>query len=147
MSYIDNNLMSGEAIVYRARLHRIIFFSPLFGLIFSILAFASKSFGFGLVLLMISIGVGLARLVAYITSEFGVTDRRVLIKVGFLRRKSLELLLNKVEGIQVDQGILGRVLGYGSIVITGTGGLSQPFSRITNPLEFRRKVQERISQL
>jgi len=49
-----------------------------------------------------------------------------------------------VEGIQVKQSILGRVLDYGSIIVSGTGGMNDPFHKITNPMKFRRKVQEQI---
>lgn len=76
------------------------------------------------------------------TSEFAVTNRRVIVKVGWIRRRSLETLLMKVEGIQVEQSILGRILNYGTITITGTGGSREVFDRIAAPLEFRRKVQE-----
>ncbi len=71
-----------------------------------------------------------------------MTTRRVLIKVGVLRRRSLELLLSKVESIGVDQGIVGRLLGYGTIIVTGTGGTKEPFRMIAAPLEFRRMVQQ-----
>ena len=82
--------------------------------------------------------------IKYSTSEFGLSNKRVLMKVGFIRRNSIEVLLSKVEGIQVNQGILGRVLDYGSIIVSGTGGMNDPFHNITNPMEFRRKVQEQI---
>ena len=81
------------------------------------------------------------------TSEFAVTNKRVIIKVGWIRRRSLETLLTKVEGIEVNQGIWGRVFDYGTIVITGTGGSKETFARIGAPLLFRRKVQEQILAL
>lgn len=84
---------------------------------------------------------------AYIThktSEFAVTDRRVVIKVGWIQRRTLETMLNKVEGIGVDQSIMGRMLGYGTITVTGTGGTKEPFTNIANPLEFRRQVQAQV---
>ena len=56
----------------------------------------------------------------------------------------MEVLLSKVEGIQVDQGIFGRILGYGSIIVTGTGGIQNPFKKIKAPLEFRKRVQEQL---
>jgi len=56
-------------------------------------------------------------------------------------------LLNKVEGIQVNQGILGRILGFGSITVSGTGGTKDPFHKIDAPLEFRKKVQEQIEKI
>ena len=85
---------------------------------------------------------GLSSYINFTSSEFGVTNRRVLIKVGFIRRRSLELLLSKVEGIGVDQGIPGRIFGYGTIIVTGTGGTKEPFRNITAPMEFRKTVQE-----
>jgi len=80
-----------------------------------------------------------------ISSEFAVTNKRVLVKVGLIRRHSLELLLQKVEGIGVDQGILGRILGYGTITVSGTGGTREAFRMIADPLEFRRQVQASLA--
>src|SRR5258706_11991105 len=82
---------------------------------------------------------------ARISSEFAVTNKRVLIKVGFIRRHSLELLLQKVEGIGVDQGIWGRAVDYGTIMVTGTGGTNEPFKNIAAPLEVRKQVQSRVT--
>jgi uncharacterized membrane protein YdbT with pleckstrin-like domain len=79
------------------------------------------------------------------SSEFAITNKRVLIKVGLIRRHSLELLLQKVEGIGVDQGFLGRVLGYGTITVSGVGGTKEAFRMISNPLEFRRQVQASLA--
>src|SRR4029077_1171933 len=76
-----------------------------------------------------------------ISSEFAVTNRRVLINVGLIGRHTVELLLQKVEGIGVDQPLSGRVLGFGTIVVTGTGGTCERFDRIADPLQFRRHVQ------
>ena len=50
-----------------------------------------------------------------------MTDHRVMVKVGVIRRHSLEIMLPQVEGIGVDQGILGRILSYGTITVSGTG--------------------------
>jgi len=83
----------------------------------------------------------LSPLIDYATSEFGVTNKRVIIKVGFLRRKTLELLLRHVEAISVDQSVMGRLLNYGSVTLTGTGGVREVFHNISTPLEFRRQIQ------
>ncbi len=83
--------------------------------------------------------------ILYSTSEFVVTNKRVVIKVGWLRRRTVETMLSKVEGINVDQSLLGRLLGYGSIIITGTGGSQEPFRNIGSPFEFRRQVQAQVS--
>ena len=79
------------------------------------------------------------------SSEFAITNKRVLIKVGLVRRHSLELLLQKVEGIGVDQSVMGRILGYGTITVSGVGGTKESFRMISDPLEFRRQVQASLS--
>ncbi|MCW2120033.1 PH domain-containing protein [Flavobacterium sp. 7A] len=76
------------------------------------------------------------------TDEFAITNRRVIIKTGLISRYSFEMNLSKIESINVDQGILGRILGYGSIRIVGSGGTKEIFPNILNPLEFRKKFQE-----
>ena len=93
---------------------------------------------------------GIAGLVAYVksvTSEFAVTEKRVLMKVGWIRRRSVETLLGRVEAIAVEQGIGGRLLDYGTIVVTGTGGTRERFDRIAAPLDFRREVQAQIAAI
>jgi len=95
--------------------------------------------------LSVAIIWGISSFISFKTSEFGITNKRVLIKAGFIRRNSLETLLTKVEAIQVNQGILGRILNYGTIIVKGTGGTSNPFHKIDAPLEFRKKVQEQIA--
>ena len=141
MSYIEKNLLNGENILYSGKMHWVVFLWPIIWLIIGLMLLDS----FGGLLILIAFGTGMASLINYTTSEFGVTNKRVIVKVGFIRRNSLEVLLNKVEGIQVNQGILGRILGYGSITVTGTGGTKDPFHKIAAPLEFRKKVQEQIA--
>jgi uncharacterized membrane protein YdbT with pleckstrin-like domain len=74
-------------------------------------------------------------------SDFAVTNKRVMMKMGVFSTRSIELLLNKIEAIAVNQSFLGRTLGYGDIVITGSGGSRETFLRIQSPLAFRRAVQ------
>jgi uncharacterized membrane protein YdbT with pleckstrin-like domain len=145
MGYVDSNLLPNEQVTYRARLHRIIYLLPVCVLI---VALVVAIIGGG----WIALGVGLIGLlllvppwIRSISSEFAVTNKRVLVKVGLVRRHSLELLLQKVEGIGVDQGILGRILGYGTITVSGTGGTREAFRMIARPLEFRRQVQASLA--
>ena len=151
MGYIEQNLMPGEEVTYRATLHWIIYAGPvLLGLLGLILLVSSAGnrgspglTGLGVLLLLVAGLLFLSRWITARTSEFAVTNKRVIIKVGLIRRHTLELLLAKVESIGVDQGIMGRILGYGSIVVIGTGGTKEPFKNITQPLEFRKQVQTR----
>lgn len=88
---------------------------------------------------------GMINYIPYSSSEFGVTNRRVLIAVKLLGQRSLEIMLPKIEGIGVSQGLFGTILGYGTIVVIGTGGTKEPFPKIAGPQEFRRQVQEQIA--
>jgi uncharacterized membrane protein YdbT with pleckstrin-like domain len=140
MSYVSNSLLPGEHVTHETRLHKMMFALPILATLSSLaLAFASPPAAGVLA------GVGLAWAlgvwVRYTSSEFAVTDKRVIIKVGLMHRRTLEMLLIKVEAISVDQSIAGRIFGYGTIVVVGTGGTREAFENIADPLEFRRAVQ------
>lgn len=147
MSYIENNLMNGEDILYRGKLHWVVFLWSIIWIVVAIILFSGggDTTTVGGIFILIAIITGIASFINYKTSEFGISNKRVIVKVGFIRRNSVEVLLNKVEGIQVNQGILGRILGFGSITISGTGGTKDPFHKIAAPLEFRRRAQEQIA--
>jgi uncharacterized membrane protein YdbT with pleckstrin-like domain len=165
MSYLDKNLVPGETIVYQTRLHWIVMLShilvatllfdlPALGLLFY--AVTHQNFppqtlrlmqGGGIAMLLVSgliISVGAIR---RNSTEMGVTNRRVVVKTGLASRKTIEMLLNKIESIEVNESGMGRVLGYGSITLIGTGGTSEVFHQIGNPLLFRNHVQRQIEKL
>jgi uncharacterized membrane protein YdbT with pleckstrin-like domain len=147
VSYIEKNLMNGEALLYQGKLHWIVYLGPVFCFIIAIwlLCWGDEAKFVGMLFFFIALASGIGSYINRATSEFGITNKRVIVKVGFIRRNSLEVLLNKIESIQVDQGIVGRMLGYGSITLSGTGGTKDPFHKIDAPLEFRRKAQEQIA--
>ncbi len=145
MSYIDDNLMSGEQVIYRTKLHWMVFGIPI--IFAGITAVITLAVGYFFLFFLLAIIWVVSSFISFKTSEFGVTNKRVLVKVGWIRRNSLETLLAKVEGIQVNQGILGRILNYGTIAVKGTGGTSNPFHKIEAPFEFRKKVQEQIDSM
>lgn len=119
MGYVEKSLMAGEHVVHRAQLHWVVFVSLKALLTLFILPLVQRA-----------------------TSEFVVTNRRVIIKVGLVSRKTVELNLEKVESIGVEQSVLGRILDHGTIVVVGTGGTREPFRGIRDPLGFRRAVNE-----
>ena len=145
MGFVERNLLPNEQVTYRARLHWIIYLVPA---IVVMAAIAIALVGEGIAAIITG-GIGLLLIlppwIKSSSSEFAITNKRVVIKVGLIRRHSLELLLQKVEGIGVDQGIIGRILGYGTITVSGVGGTKEAFQRISNPLEFRRQVQASLS--
>src|SRR6266480_6809319 len=146
MSYIDGNLLAGEQVVYRTRLHWLLFMGPvLFTAVVLVPIAWFLDNGTWSSYAWIPLALGLFSLLATFikrqSSDFAVTNKRVMMKVGVFSTRSVELLLNKIEAIAVEQTLLGRIFGYGDIVITGSGGTKEAFSRIQSPLEFRRAVQ------
>jgi uncharacterized membrane protein YdbT with pleckstrin-like domain len=69
-----------------------------------------------------------------------VTDRRVIYKRGFINRRTAEMHMDKVESVDVDQSVLGRLLDYGTIYVKGTGQGFEPLQRIAAPIEFRNAI-------
>ena len=102
------------------------------------------------VLLLPAVGLGLILLVmAYVrykTTELAITTKRVIVKVGFIRRSTVEININKVESIQVDQEILGRMFNFGTLVIAGAGNPQAPIVGISSPMEFRKAFIEAQEQ-
>jgi len=117
--YIDNNLINDERVELETAYHWIIFFS--LRSIFTLF---------------------IAPMIYRYTDEFAITNKRVIIKTGLISRKTFEMNHSKIESVNVDQGILGRILGYGTIRIVGSGGTKEVFPNISNPLKFRKKFQE-----
>lgn len=120
-SYVNNNLISGEEVVYEASNHWI--------------RYVSLRALFSLFILP---------LIDSLTSEYAITNKRVIIKVGLISRRTIEMNLSKIESVNVDQSVLGRILGYGEITLNGTGGTRESFTDISNPAKFRRVFQESI---
>ncbi len=161
MGYVERNMISGENVVYRARLHWIVMLAPL--IIAIVLAAAGIAailvnrnnqdsyarivlwFGIAcLVLAAVSLVVGILHRGA---SEFAVTNKRVILKAGLVHTRTQEMFLNKIESVGVDQTVWGRMLGYGSIAVHGTGGSSEPFQNISRPLDLRHQIQEQIGSI
>ena len=138
--YVDSNLNPGESVVYRASLHWIIYLFPIVLLLFG-LTLAVTGVRTGMLILPLGAIAALGAWMRQVNSEFAVTTQRVVIKTGWLARRTIELNLSRVESVQVDQGIIGRLLNYGAITVVGTGGTREPFPMIDSPLEFRRAVQ------
>jgi uncharacterized membrane protein YdbT with pleckstrin-like domain len=118
-NYVENHLIRDEQIEYETTYHWIIFisFRALFSLF--ILPILDKW-----------------------TDEFAITNKRIIVKTGLIQRHTLEMNLSKIESVNVDQSIMGRILGYGTITIIGTGGTRESFPNIQRPMEFRKMFQE-----
>lgn len=153
MSYIEENLLPGEKVIYRAHPHWIILLIPFLALIvgFVLLIYSTISTeGFGVILslscILVGLLVGISEAVTYFTTEFALTDKRVIAKEGLIRRRSVELLLAQIESVGVNQPIVGRLLNFGTVTVVGTGGTREPFKAITDPMELRREVHSQLIQ-
>lgn len=153
MGYVEENLLPGEKIVYKAQPHWILFSIPVLtlgiGILLFLLSFASEvAYGVVGCLVCMSVGLlfGLTSVITYFTTEFGLTNNRIIAKKGLIQRRSIELVLTQVESIGVDQPILGRILNYGTISVVGTGGTRELFRAIVDPMELRKRVHVQLQQ-
>jgi len=92
-------------------------------------------FGIGLIFLVIAY-------VRYKSVELAVTTKRLIVKHGFVRRQTVEINLNRVESVQVEQGLLGRLFNFGTLIVSGTGTSHAPLTGIAEPMGFRRAFIE-----
>ena len=125
-SYVDEVLIKDEIVLYRGHLSVWSFF---WWILLGLLLLAA--FGLGLL-------VWLWAWIIYRTTELAVTNKRIIAKSGLIQRNTVEMFLEKVESIQVDQSILGRIFDFGSITVSGTGGDKSPVKNVSHPLEFRK---------
>ena len=163
MPYIENNLNPGERILYATHLHWIVLLRSIVvdaifsggGIALLVWAVAGKHAERGEAQMIGMVGIALILFgnlilaIAWVrrsATEMAVTNKRVIIKIGFLTKRTIELFLSKVESVEVEQPLSGRMMGYGSIIVRGTGGTHEPFSYVANPLEFRRQVQHQIEE-
>lgn len=148
MSYIESNLMNGEVIVRQAKIHWYIFFpSVFFMLIGLIMVNSPESSGIGSLFIFIAIILFISEFITSKTTELAVTNKRVIAKHGWIVRKTMELNLSKVEGLSVDQGLMGRFLNFGEVTVNGTGGARAPLKFIAEPLELRKAVNEEFEKV
>jgi uncharacterized membrane protein YdbT with pleckstrin-like domain len=152
MRYVRRVLQPGETIVYATRLHPVIYWRAVLLLIIAVILAASAwktadNDNLSLALWIAAAIFGLlalsSALRAFIrraSTELAVTDQRVIYKTGLLARHTIEMNRRQVESVDVDQSIFGRMIGYGTIIVRGTGGSLEPMRRIDNPLTFRNHL-------
>ncbi len=162
MSYIEKHLIEGETLKYQTKLHWVVMLGhaglAAFFLAASIALFVyswnAKRTGQSPSNILVFLALG-ALLVAVILFGVGqikrnatimaITNKRVIVKTGLASRRTIEMLLSRIESVVVEEPAMGRVLGYGTVIIRGTGGTPEKFEKIAHPLEFRAQVQSQIS--
>jgi uncharacterized membrane protein YdbT with pleckstrin-like domain len=128
-SYVESVLIPGEQVLYEGHI--------------SGWALLPK---IALGVLLLPVGIGLIVLlwafILYKSTELAITNKRIIAKFGFISRSTVEINLSKVESIQVDQGLLGRMCDFGTIRVHGTGSTLAPVPDISEPLAFRNQFAQ-----
>ena len=164
MSYAEKHLIPGESVQYETKLHWIVMVGhAVIGIVLALFAIAIPIFWASLptkkkgpsvpgaiylvasVFLLVGGGLFLVGLVRRKATEMAVTSKRVIVKTGIAERRTVEILLSRIESVAVDEPALGRLLGYGTVIVRGTGGTPETFEKIYHPLEFREQVQRQIA--
>jgi uncharacterized membrane protein YdbT with pleckstrin-like domain len=152
--YIDDILQPGEKVLYSTNAHWIFYFPAIAAWIVALFLFllSRQTVTEGLVLLCLAAAAVVAVVALYWTvkgwfhrwtTETDVTNLRVVHKTGFIKRRTFEMSLEKVESVDVDQSILGRVLNYGNVTVRGVGEGAETIDTIASPLEFRNHITAR----
>ncbi|MCX7117972.1 MAG: PH domain-containing protein [Legionellales bacterium] len=135
---IDSN------IVYQARLHWVIFFLPVF--LFCLGVFLGYQFPMlhdvSLLFMVFSLAWGVMAWITYHYSSLTIKKNQVILRTGFWVRQTMDIPLSKIESIDIRRSILGSVLQYGTLVITGTGGSRQMIDFLNQPLTCRRYIEQ-----
>jgi len=150
MNYVRRVLQPGETVVHLSRLHLVILFPAILWLVVAlVLLLAALTLtgdlriggeALAVFCAIFALASGVPALIRRATTELAVTDRRVIYKSGLLARHTLEMNRSKVESVDVDQSLLGRLLGFGTIIVRGTGGSLEPIAMVGDPLTFRSHI-------
>lgn len=151
MGYIESSLMKGENVVLKAQLHWAIYWLPaliaLLGLCLLVVPLDSISFFTRMVCcLVLFVLAGLWTLVKWGGKMFVLTNKRIIEKSGILQRDSNELVLHKIEGVNLSQSIFGRLMNFGTVIVT-TGEVTNEYAYIKGPVKFKMKINEQIDKV
>ena len=146
MSYIKTNLNNNEKLKFHSRIS----LKPII-INYSFLVIVGFFIGYGVYDIVVGITTGIIIivgylpfvLIAYFGSEFGVTGKRVISKKGIISRNASEMNLSSIESVNVDQGIIGRILDFGTLKISGRGTTTVDFENIDGPVKVRKLIQNK----
>lgn len=149
-NYVENNLLPGEQVVHSARVSNIIYvpFILLSGFLVAV-GFTAGQLGFvfwilGAVTLLLGLAVCSIK---QMSTEIAVTNKRLILKVGFITRETVEQFLEKIDSISVEQSIMQRLTSSGTIIVRGSGQTFSPVDNIDDPLVFRKIVNEQVDKI
>jgi Bacterial PH domain len=151
MSYVNTVLQPGEEIRHSSSIHWIVYWPGILMLLAALAVFvvAERSDSQGMRYFWLACA-GIIAVIAIVqlarewwvwwTTEICVTNRRIIFKQGFISRRTFEMHMDKVESVDVDQSVLGRVLNYGSVIVKGTGTGFEPLETVAAPIDLRNHI-------
>ena len=150
MSYIEKNLSKDEEILLRTKISKCLSltstifwaFTSFIILFFSAVDNETSIKSVFIITFTITFIIALYVWIGFITTEMVITNKRAIRKYGIIAKNTNEVRLEKIESVNVDKGILGSLLGYGTISFSGTGGKDIKFKGIPNPERFRVNIEE-----
>ena len=152
--YVSQQLRKGEAVVYNAKVHWVVYIFPVVILYFGVPAmFTTKTFqddittAIGPVVTTIGILLLINAIIRQFCTELAITDERVIAKFGLISRSTFEQQLDRVEGVNLNQSIFGRLLNYGTVTVRGVGGGLTPIPYINEPQAFQTAPSELLSNI
>jgi len=164
LSYVEKHLIPGELVQYQTKLHWIVMLGHAalavlldllaIGVVIGWAVLGTKAKGssipaavylFALACFVIGGALFFIGILKRNATEMAVTNKRVIVKTGIVDRRTIEILLSRIESVAVEEPALGRLMGYGTVIVRGTGGTPEVFSKIYHPLEFREQVQRQIA--
>ena len=155
MNYVQRVLQPGEVVRYLGSLHWYTYLPGLLCMLAAIVAIAWAQLGAQVSILWQVLAALLAVVALFLlipewfrwwTTEIAVTNHRIIYKAGFVRRDTVEILTDKVESVDVDQSIMGRLLDYGTVTVRGTGAGFEPLKGIARPIELRSHIMIAASE-
>jgi uncharacterized membrane protein YdbT with pleckstrin-like domain len=162
LSFVERHLISGETVQYQTRLHWIVMLGHLIVTLLldlaavALLVFYSRTRSnpdaHANLLLWVAAGAFVVSMIVLAmgairrnSTEMALTNKRVIIKTGLATRRTIEIMLPRIESIVIEEPALGRFLGFGTVILRGTGGTPEVFEKIAHPLEFREQVQREVA--
>ncbi len=164
MSYVEKHLIPGETVEYQTKLHWIVMLGhvaiaavfELLAITFLVALFSTQGgakavpprsaiYLGAITCFLVGATLFFIGLLKRNVTEMAVTNKRVIVKTGLADRRTTEILLSRIESVVVDEPAMGRILGYGTVIVRGTGGTPEVFEKIYHPLKFREQVQSQIA--
>jgi uncharacterized membrane protein YdbT with pleckstrin-like domain len=149
MSYVNEVLQPDETVRFRTNVHWSVYLKAITALVIglALLAWYWQDGTGSMVLLLAAAAFGVSALILVVPpflerlgTEIAITDRRIIYKTGLVQRHTVEISMDKVESVDVDQSVLGRIFGYGTVTVRGTGEAAEPLRNVAAPIALRNAV-------